>query len=92
MIFSTTSLNTDSTPSAVLAEVSRKREFMRVAKAWASVVGTCRENSLSTLLPTTIRTTEGETYVSSSEYQRGRASKESRLETSYTNITPCAPR
>lgn len=40
--------------------------------------------TLSTLLPTTIRTTEGETYVSSSEYQRGRASKESRLETSYT--------
>ena len=40
--------------------------------------------TLSTLFPTRILTTELETYVSSSLYHRGRASKDSRLATSYT--------
>lgn len=40
--------------------------------------------TLSTLLPTTILTTAGETYVSSSEYHRGSASNDSLLDTSYT--------
>lgn len=45
MIFSATSLNASPTPTAVLAEVSMKREFIRRAKASPSEVGTCRENS-----------------------------------------------
>jgi hypothetical protein len=43
-----------------------------------------KERTLSTLLPTTIRTTSLFTYVSSSENQRGNASNDSRFETSYT--------
>ena len=42
--------------------------------------------TLSTLFPTRILTTELETYVSSSLYHRGSASKDSRLDTSYTKI------
>ena len=45
MIFSATSLNASLTPTAVFAEVSMKREFIRRAKASPSEVGTCRENS-----------------------------------------------
>ena len=48
--------------------------------------------TLSTLFPTTILTTFGLTYVSSSLYHFGSASNDSRLATSYTRITPCAPR
>jgi hypothetical protein len=40
MIFSATSLKASVTPTAVLAEVSMKREFMRRAKASPSDVGT----------------------------------------------------
>ena len=40
--------------------------------------------TLSTLFPTRIFTTESETYVSSSEYHFGRASNDSRFDTSYT--------
>jgi hypothetical protein len=52
---------------------SRGRERKRVG-----------EVTLSTLFPTTILTTDSDTYVSSSEYHRGSASKDSRFETSYT--------
>ena len=44
-IFSATSLNASLTPTAVFADVSIKREFMRRAKASPSGVDTCRENS-----------------------------------------------
>ena len=44
-IFSTTSLNVSLTPTAVIAEVSMKREFMPWAKASPSDVGTCRDDS-----------------------------------------------
>ena len=45
MIFSATSLNASLTPTAVFADVSMKREFIRRAKASPSEVDTCRENS-----------------------------------------------
>ena len=40
MIFSTTSWNASFTPNAVLAEASMKREDMRCANCWPSVVDT----------------------------------------------------
>lgn len=55
-------------------------------------VRTRRARTLSTLFPTMIFTTDLETYVSSSEYQRGSASNDSRFATSYTRMMPCAPR
>jgi hypothetical protein len=99
MMRSTTSLNASVTPTAVLADASTNRHPVNCANAAPSSVGTCREYSwawsagmqargrartMSSLLPTTILTTSGGTYFSSSSSHPGSASNDSRFDTSYT--------